>query len=468
MNRPQTTTNVVATDVSPTESRSVPDTVRIAHQSSRHWRSTAPEQRTELLHRLTEELTRARDELVFRMAQEIGKPIRFGRVEIDRSCEMVRTLANRLLSTPKESAAGSAIVRRRPHGVVGVITPWNNPVYLSLGKIAPALAYGNSVVWKPAPEAHHVSHLVLNCLHQAGFPPDLIQLIVGGREEAEDLMLAPEVAAITITGSSTTGEVASEICSRRRIPLQAELGGNNAAIVCGDADLPDAARKIAAGAFEMAGQRCTANRRVIVEESVSASFLRLLIQETKAIPWGVPSHKSTRIGPIVNASHQQRIAQMVERSLEDCELMLFPQGSAPSVTTNFRHAWYPPVILVCNNPECEVVQEETFGPVLIFQTANNLEQALHLCNAVPQGLAAAIFTHSQTHVARFLDEAEAGILKVNQSTADAEVDVPFGGWKRSGIGPPEHGSFDLDFFTRPQTVYPSASELRDCFAEDRE
>jgi alpha-ketoglutaric semialdehyde dehydrogenase len=421
------------------------------------WPSQAPEARARLVRRLSELLARSADELSELMAREIGKPVRFGRVEVQRTAEMLCAIARRFSSMPDLDAAGPALLRRRPHGVVAVITPWNNPIYLALGKFVSAVIHGNAVVWKPAPEAQSVSRRLLEHLDEAGWPEGLVSLLEGGRREAADLMNDPAVAAVTITGSSEAGSSAQEICARRRIPLQAELGGNNAAIIWPDANLSEAARQVASGALEMAGQRCTANRRVIVAESCHEPFLQLLLQKCASLRWGDPLLIETQIGPLVSALHRDRVASVVERAVVDCGPALRPHGVIEPNAAGHEGAWYPPTILCCDDPSVEIVQEETFGPVLVVQTARDWDHAMSLCNGVRQGLAAAVFTGSQKIVDRFLDEAEAGILKVNQSTADAAVDVPFGGWKASGVGPPEHGAFDLEFYTRPQTVYGTLS-----------
>ena len=358
------------------------------------------------------------------------------------------------MATASVQVDGPANVRRRAQGDVAVITPWNNPVYLALGKIVPAVVYGNTVVWKPAPEARKVSTHLRECLDEAGWPRGLVNILDGGHREAEDLMNEQSIAAVTITGSLEAGDRAQAICSRRHIPLQAELGGNNAAIVWPDADLRAAAKSVAAGAFEMAGQRCTANRRLIVERSSREQFLRMLLEESSALHWGDPLKVETQIGPLVSAYHRDRVAATVERAVSGRTVSaLHPLGRAIRGAGGSGSNWYPPTIVFCDDPDAEIVQEETFGPVLVVQTARDWDEAIRLCNGVRQGLAAAVFTGSPMIVDRFLDQAEAGILKVNQSTADAAVDVPFGGWKASGLGPPEHGAFDFDFYTRPQTVY---------------
>jgi acyl-CoA reductase-like NAD-dependent aldehyde dehydrogenase/nicotinamidase-related amidase len=426
---------------------------------SASWRLTDRQQRMKLVERLLREIANASGKLTGLIVNETGKPVRFSRAEVERSGEMLAAISARALAAPETEPAGSAALRRRPHGTVAVITPFNNPVYLPLGKIIPAVLYGNTVVWKPAPEALGVSRCLLSLMRAAEWPDGLVNLVEGDRRVGQSLLQDARIDAVTITGSSAAGFSAQEASNRRRIPLQAELGGNNAAIVWDDADLQDAARQVAAGAFDMAGQRCTANRRVIVQEAVSARFLDLLWQESRALPWGDPWCEETRIGPLVNSARCVSVARMVQRAAAACGPVLLPHGPdapAPVLTPN---RWYPPTIVCCENPQHEIVQEETFGPVLVVQTAKNWEHAIGLCNGVRQGLVAAIFSRSRARTERFLNEAQAGILKINRSTADAAVDVPFGGWKASGLGPPEHGEFDLDFFTRPQTVYGNPLEV---------
>lgn len=338
-------------------------------------------------------------------------------------------------------------MRRAPLGVVALITPWNNPVYIPLGKIAPALVYGNAVVWKPAPAAKDVSRRLTDLLD--GLP---VTAIEGGPGEAVAAMTAPGVDAVTITGSSLAGFAAQEVCARRRIPLQAELGGNNGAIVWPDADLPLAAREIAEGAFAQAGQRCTANRRVIVHGDCRQELLDLLLEETAAMAWGDPRLPETRVGPMVSPAERDRVARLVARAGPGVQLLAPHKAETPEAD-GFDGSWYPPTIAVCDDADHELVREESFGPLLVLQTAGDWNEAIELLNGVPHGLAAALFSASEELAERFLGKAQAGVLKLGRSTADAEVDVPFGGWKGSGIGPPEHGDFDRDFYTRPQVVY---------------
>jgi acyl-CoA reductase-like NAD-dependent aldehyde dehydrogenase/nicotinamidase-related amidase len=411
------------------------------------WQAREPGDRADALERLADRLEPRAEELARAMAVSLGKPVRYGAMEATRSAEMLRAVAARARAADVGTSSGSTEVVRRPLGVVALITPWNNPVYIPLGKLAPALAYGNAVVWKPAPAPGEISRELAGMFDRLP-----VALVEGGREAALATMSEPEIDAVTITGSSTAGFAAQEVCARRRIPLQAELGGNNAAIVWPDADLALAAREIADGAFAQAGQRCTANRRVIAHRDCRDELLELIGRETEALPWGDPRDERTKVGPLVSAEERERVAQLVARAGDDVDLIV-PHGSEPPAVEGFDGAWYPPTIALCEEPTREIVQQESFGPVLVVQTASDWDQAIGLLNGVPQGLVAALFSSSSELTERFLREARAGVLKLGRSTADAEVDVPFGGWKGSGIGPPEHGDFDLDFYTRPQAVY---------------
>jgi alpha-ketoglutaric semialdehyde dehydrogenase len=415
------------------------------------WSALEAEERLAVLERLAAALEEAAPQLALQMADEIGKPVRFGEPEALRSAQMIRAISRHVRTPPADEIPGASL-HRRPLGTVAIITPWNNPIYIPIGKIAPALAHGNAVLWKPAPAAQALSERLASLLADAGLPEGVLGLLRGGRPAAEAAMADPAVDAVSITGSSAAGYSAQEACARRRLPLQAELGGNNAALIWADADVVAAAAEIAAGAFAQAGQRCTANRRAVVHSSRAEEFLAALRESTAALNWGDPRDPEVSIGPVVDERSRDRIDAIVERARSSGASIEVPHAaSAPPGGP--RGTWYPPTIVSTGDRAAEIVQEETFGPVLVIQTANDWEEAMDLVGGVPQGLAAAVFTASGEIADRFEREVRAGIVKVNHSTADAEVDVPFGGWKASGIGPPEHGAFDRDFYTRPQVVY---------------
>jgi acyl-CoA reductase-like NAD-dependent aldehyde dehydrogenase len=394
-----------------------------ARAASEDWRGQPLEIRLKTVLRLAERIDVA--ELAALIAAASRKPEAYARAEAERSVALARAATR--INVPELPCGARSRLRYVPLGVVAAITPWNNPAAIAAGKIAPALAYGNAVVLKPSPLAGAVADYLANLVEPRG----LVQVVHGGASVARQLMEDPLVDAVTLTGSEQAGFAARVICAQRAIPLQAELGGNNAAIVLDDADLPVAAAAVAEGAFGFSGQRCTANRRAIVLRSIMPEFLRLL--QTHLRP----------AGPLISQEHYQFVAAMVERS--GGVILRGEQPADPDA--------YPATVILCEDPSAEIVQEETFGPVLVLQPANDFEHSLQLCNGVRQGLAAALFSRSPKHQARFLDQARAGILKLNLTTADADAEAPFGGWKASGVGPPEHGRSNREFYTRTQAVY---------------
>src|SRR5213078_1405518 len=278
--------------------------------------------------------------------------------------------------------------------------------------------------------------------------PKVLQVLCGNDQTARQLMAASD--GVTISGSLKAGRAAQEICAAHHIPLQAELGGNNASIVWGDVELTAAAASITEGAFAFAGQRCTANRRAIVDSSIYDVFLDQLVMASRRLILGDPADEKTQIGPLISSASRNRVKAVIDRARAAAFRVITPSGKLDRARED---AWLEPTIVCCDDPSAEIVQEETFGPVLVIQKAKDWDEAILLCNGVKQGLAAAIFTASPKRIADFLQSARAGILKVNCSTSAAAVDLPFGGWKASGIGPPEHGPANREFFTRMQAIY---------------
>jgi acyl-CoA reductase-like NAD-dependent aldehyde dehydrogenase len=262
------------------------------------------------------------------------------------------------------------------------------------------------------------------------------------------------VKAVSFTGSSANGWKVMHLCGSQHKWLQAELGGNNGAIVCPDAeDLAGVARQIVEAAFVFAGQRCTATRRVIVLEAIYDSFLPLLQTSTAELTWGNPEDERTQVGPLLSRARAERVALLVERARAAGATVCQPHLHPAATGRPEGAAYHAPTLVLCDQPDSEIVQEETFGPVLVVQRARDWAEALQLLNGVRHGLAAACFTRDAGTRERFLAEARAGILKINRATADAGVDVPFGGWKGSGIGVPQHGAANVEFYTRFQSVY---------------
>jgi len=425
------------------------------------WRRRPPSFCRARLEKFAEQLEASMPDLARQMAVEIGKPFSHGLEEVRRAAGNVRDVIRRAANFERRTRETAGAVHHQSHGVVAIISPWNNPVAIAIGKIAPALVYGNTVVWKPAPAATEISLAILQWLRNVGIPHDAVQLLAGNHAVARQLAANKNVGAVTLTGSASAGYAIQEICARRFVPLQAELSGNNAAIVWDDADLPPAAAQVAWGAFGFAGQRCTANRRVIVSRKNFGNLLRELKGATQKLIWGDPLKKHTDIGPVIDAGKRDEQVALIRASENS--------GAAHQVERLFvkraRESWVKagayaqPVIVCCDQPGHILVQEETMSPLLVVQRADDFNHALELCNGVRHGLVAALFSNAPELQQKFLAEARAGILKLNAATAGVDASLPFGGWKASGLGPPEHGEGDRLFYTRMQAVY-GADDLK--------
>jgi alpha-ketoglutaric semialdehyde dehydrogenase len=423
------------------------------------WRRTSVASRCQIFERAAKKLEISAAKLAKQMAMEIGKPYSHGLEEVRRAASNVRDIVRRARASERARKEGPGLVRYEPHGVVALISPWNNPVAIPIGKIAPALVYGNTVVWKPAPAATGISGAVLKLLQEAGVPKGIVQILTGNHETAQKLAADKSINAVTITSSATAGYAIQEICARRFLPFQAELNGNNAAIAWDDADFSLAAKQIAWGAFGFAGQRCTANRRVIISETNFEKFLRELKSAGEKLNWGDPLEKTTDIGPVIHAAKRDEHGALIKEAENSGAVhrieFLFQNIAQKSWVK--KGAYAQPAIVCCDEPRHPLVQEETMSPLLVVQRAKNFNHAIELCNGVRHGLAAALFSNSAKLQKQFLAKAQAGILKINSSTAGVDVSLPFGGWKMSGFGPPEHGEGDRLFYTRTQAVYGLAS-----------
>jgi aldehyde dehydrogenase (NAD+) len=279
--------------------------------------------------------------------------------------------------------------------------------------------------------------------------------VTGDHSVAHRLAEQPSVSAVTVTGSLAAGRAMQEICGRRFLPLQAELSGNNAAIVWDRERLAVAAGEIARGAFGFAGQRCTANRRAILPADWLDDFLEQIVSSTWELFWGDPLDNATDIGPMISAArrdeHESMIHRLEAESPAGRVIRLFDSNATELWIQ--RGAYARPAVVVCCDPAQAIVQEETMSPLLVVQPARDFDHALELTNGVRHGLIASLFAEDHELQDRFLAGAQAGILKINSATAGVDVRLPFGGVKSSSVGPPEHGEGDVAFYTRWQAVY---------------
>jgi len=408
--------------------------------------STTVAARIAQLRQLQTYLHRDADRLAALITAEVKKPITQAKAEVRRSIDLIEGMICHAPPTFEVATSEHARFRYVPLGVVAVIAPWNNPLAIPVGKIAPALLYGNSVVFKPAPAAAGVAAALATIFREAGWG-EAVHVLNGTSDAAAALCEHPQIDAITVSGSLHAGDTLLDIALRRRVPFQGELGGNNAAIICDDTDLEHAAKAVAFGAFVYAGQRCTANRRAIVMRSVLAEFVEKLKTAMAALPVGSPDDPQTVVGPVISVHKADELRRLIDRlRSEGLGVFQHPQS--------YRDPCFvPPIIVICEDPQHEVVQEESFGPLLVVQPVDSFEEAIDRCNGVRQGLIAALFTESAAMQREFLRRISVGVVKINQSTADADAYSPLGGTKASGFGPPEHGPCDREFFTRTQTIY---------------
>ena len=391
------------------------------------------------------------------MTREMGKPLREARMEAARAAQILRYSAGEAFRPVGELyeqavTGGPVYTVHRPVGVVGLITPWNFPAAIPVWKLAPALIYGNTIVLKLAQDAPLTGLHIARALDDAGLPAGVLNVVIGrGSDVGTPLVEHPAVRAISFTGSVPVGESIREQAGRLGKRAQLELGGHNPLIVMADADLARAAEAAYAGAFWSAGQKCTATRRIYVQEPVYDAFRETFLARVEAGRVGDPSDPETEVGPLVNEAAMQDVLGAIERGREQGGRVL--AGGERGDDDAYLVA---PTVFEDVGDDDLLSCEEVFGPVTSLYRFGDLDDAIARANAVEFGLSAAIFTRDLEATHRFVNELEAGILHVNSQTAGADVHVPFGGVKGSGFGPHEQGRAAREFYTEVVTVYQDA------------
>ena len=394
------------------------------------------------------------EEIAQDMTREMGKPLRESRLEAGRAAAIFRFFSGEgwrpLGQVYEQSTTGAAVyTRRRPLGVVGLITPWNFPAAIPTWKTAPALAYGNTVVLKLAQDAPLTGLHLARALEEAGLPEGVLNVVIGrGSDVGEPLVSDPRVRAISFTGSVPVGHGVREQAVRLGKRVQLELGGHNPLIATADADVGRAVEAAYAGAFWSAGQKCTATRRIYVQEPIYEEFRRRLLERIDSGRVGDPADPDTEVGPIVNEHQFDEVMAGIGRGREEGGTLL--AGGERLDPDAYLIA---PTLFEDVGDKQFLSCEEVFGPVSSLYRFRTIDEAIERANGVRFGLSASVFTGSLATAERFVDELEAGILHVNSQTAGADVHVPFGGSKASGYGPHEQGSAAIEFYTEEITVY---------------
>ncbi|MDE2481116.1 MAG: aldehyde dehydrogenase family protein [bacterium] len=393
----------------------------------------ARHERQAVLRRIAASLARERERLAELMVRESGKPRRFARVEVDRAISTFSLAADEVTRTGGEivpldvTAAGvgyTALVDRRPVGVIGAIAPFNFPLNLVAHKLAPAIAVGNAVVLKAPPQAPLCAFELGKIVHEAGWPADALTVLHAPVEVAQALATDERIAMLSFTGSSTVGWHLKSIAGRKRVAL--ELGGNAAAIVCDDADLDWAAKRCALGSFAQSGQVCIKVQRIYVARSRYDAFLERLLAETAHLKAGDPSDDDTIVGPLIDTAAADRVERWIREALAGGATLLAGGTRARDVIA--------PTLLADTTPDMLVECEEIFGPVTTIVAVDDLDAGIARANASRYGLQAGVFTNDVRAIARAFEGLDVGGVVINDYPTLRIDNFPYGGIKESGFG----------------------------------
>jgi alpha-ketoglutaric semialdehyde dehydrogenase len=385
------------------------------------------------------------------ITQEVGKPIVEARAEVSRTVAILSFYAQAALDSngeiyPGASGTDTLITERMALGVVLVVCPWNFPAAIPIWKIAPALAYGNAVLFKPSSSAPAVAHRLVG-LGSAHLPTGVLALLPSRSSDAAVLIDDERVAAVSFTGSVPVGSSLVGRLAARGAAVQAEMGGQNPSIVLADADLEFAARTIAQASMAFAGQKCTATSRVIVLRGVAGRFIPLLVDAVQALTCGDPIDSATSVGPLINEAARDGTADAVAAALG--------RGgkSLTGATRLERPGWfYAPTLVQLDDPGDPFAQDETFGPAASVLVVDSIDDAIAVANGTPYGLSAAVFGTDIDRALGVARRIDAGLLRVNAATTGVDYYAPFGGSKASSYGPREQGRAAREFYTRTRTV----------------
>lgn len=433
----------------------VTDAIAAARAAFPSWSHSTPQQRFDLLDRAGTLIHERREQLGKLLAREEGKTLPEATGEVVRAAQIFKFFAGEALrpggeAMPSVRPGVDVEIGLEPVGVIGLITPWNFPIAIPAWKIAPALAFGNCCILKPADLTPGCAHALVAILHEAGAPAGVINLVMGrGSVIGDALVESRDVDAISFTGSVQTGRAIAARCMQTGKRVQCEMGGKNPLVVLDDADLAVAASVALNGAFFSTGQRCTASSRIIVTAAIHDAFVDRLQRDMLALRVGHALDPETQIGPVVDERQLRQNLDYIEIGrAEGGEL--FGGNRIEARTEGY---FLQPALLVGTTASMRVNQEEIFGPVASVIKVADDDEALSVANGVEFGLSAGVCTTSLARARRFRRDLEAGMVMVNLPTAGIDYHVPFGGRKSSSIGPREQGSYARQFYTIVKTSY---------------
>ena len=417
------------------------------------WAAASPQLRHDVLERAGALIVERKDELGRLLAREEGKTIAEAVGETVRASQVFKFFAGEALRNTGDAVASvrpgiDVMIEREAVGVIGLITPWNFPIAIPAWKLAPALAYGNAVVMKPAELTPGCAWEMAKILDEAGCPAGIFNLVMGpGSKVGARIVEHEDIAAVSFTGSVATGRQVAVDCTARGKKVQLEMGGKNPMVVVDDADLDVAVGACLNGAFFSTGQRCTASSRLIVTAGIHDAFLDKLTAAAADLVIGDPLDSKTQIGPVVDQSQlDQNLEYLALAATEGCDVR---GGGLGNGNGYFMH----PAIFAGASNQMRVSREEIFGPMASVIKVADYDEALAVANDTEFGLSSGICTTSLKLATDFRRNAKAGMVMVNLPTAGVDYHVPFGGRKGSSYGPREQGSYAREFYTTVKTSY---------------
>jgi acyl-CoA reductase-like NAD-dependent aldehyde dehydrogenase len=438
------------------------EAIAAARRAFPAWSVSTPQQRFDILDAAGTEILARRAELGDLLAREEGKTLPEAIGEVQRAGNIFKFFAGEALrpggeALPSVRPGVGVEITREPIGVVGIITPWNFPIAIPAWKIAPALAWGNCVVIKPADLVPGSVWALCEILSRCGLPAGVLNLVMGRGAQVGATMLEDRgIDAISFTGSVATGQRVAQACVARMAKFQLEMGGKNPMVVLDDADLAVAVNCAVQSGFFSTGQRCTASSRVIVTEGIHDRFVAGVIDKLKTLKVDNARKSGTDIGPVVDATQLKQDQDYLQIAQAEGAKLAFG-GEAIERNADGQAGFYMrPALITEAAPQMRISREEVFGPVVSVSRVRDFEEALAQANDTSFGLSAGIATTSLKHATHFKRHAQAGMVMVNVPTAGVDYHVPFGGRKGSSYGPREQGRYAAEFFTVVKTAYTQA------------
>jgi aldehyde dehydrogenase (NAD+) len=422
------------------------------------WSRSTPQERYDALNKIATEILARKEELGRLLAREEGKTLPEGIGEAGRAGQIFAFFAGEALRLMGEKGQSvrpglEVEITREPVGVVGMITPWNFPIAIPAWKIAPALCYGNTVVFKPAELVPGCAHALSEIIARSGIPAGVFNLVVGsGSVVGQTLLEHPDVSAISFTGSVATGRKIAQACvlSNPMKKFQLEMGGKNPMVVLDDADLKVAVEACVNGAYFSTGQRCTASSRLIVTEGIHDKFVSAMTERLKSLVVDDALKQGTHVGPVVDQSQLDQDLRYLKIGQDEGAKLTWGGELLNRETPGF---YMQPALFTEANNNMRIAREEIFGPVAAVIRAKSYDEALSIANDTEFGLASGICTSSLKYASHFKRNSEAGMVMVNLPTAGVDYHVPFGGRKGSSYGAREQGSYAREFYTSVKTSY---------------